>query len=73
MEETLPRMGAGGGGLGMLQAHCIYRAPYFYRHIISIAGYQTLDSGGWGPLHHSKSSVLHQPGDLTLCPSADPG
>ena len=57
-------MGAGGGGLGMTQAHYVYRVPYFYRHIISISGYQALGPEGWGALHHSTSPILHQPGDL---------
>ena len=41
----------GGGGLGMIWAHYIYCALYFYYYYISSTwGHQALDPGGWGPL-----------------------
>ena len=40
-----------GDGLGMIQAHYIYCALYFYYYYISfISDHQALDTGGWGPL-----------------------
>ena len=41
----------GGGGLGMIWAHYIYCALYFYYYYISsTSGHQALHPGGWGPL-----------------------
>ena len=40
-----------GDGLGMIQAHYIYCALYFYYYYISsISDHETLDPGSWGPL-----------------------
>ena len=42
--------GWGGDGLGMIQAHYIYGALYFYYYCISsTSGHQSLDQGGWDP------------------------
>ena len=39
--------GIGGGGwFGMIQAHYIYYALYFYYYISSISDHQALDPGG---------------------------
>ena len=40
-----------GDGLGMTQAHHVYRVFYFYCYYISsTSDHQALDPGGWGPL-----------------------
>ena len=40
-----------GDGLGMIQAHYIYCALYFYYYYISsTSDHQALDPRGWGPL-----------------------
>ena len=40
-----------GDGFGVIQAHYIYCALYFYYYYISSTwGHQALDPGGWGPL-----------------------
>ena len=44
-------LGRGCDGLGMIQAHCMYYALYFYYYCISCTlDHQALDGGGWGPL-----------------------
>ena len=44
-------MDLGVGDFGMIWAHCIYCAFYFYYYYInSTWGHQALDPGGWGPL-----------------------
>ena len=38
-------------GFGMIQAHYLYCALYFYYYYISsTSDHQALDPGGWGPL-----------------------
>ena len=45
-------------GLGMIQAHYIYWALYFYCYYISsTSDHQALDPGGWGPLLYRASSL----------------
>ena len=40
-------------GFGMIQAHYIYCALYFYYYYINSTSYhKALDPGGWGPLMH---------------------
>ena len=52
LDEEGERGGRGLVGLGMIQAHHIYGALYFYYYYISphLMDHQTLDPGGWGPL-----------------------
>ena len=51
---------AWGDGFGMIQAHCIYCALYFYYYCISsTSDYQASDLRGWGPLCEG-SSVRRQ-------------
>ena len=51
--------GGVGGGLGMIQAHCISCALYcYYCYISSTSDHQALDSGGWGPLSHCIHSFI---------------
>ena len=47
--QLFHRCGGGRGGLGIIQAHYIYCALYFYYYYIkSTPGHQVLDPGGWG-------------------------
>ena len=48
--STVRSGGVGGDGFGMIQAHYIYCALYFYYNIKSTSDHQALDSGGWGLL-----------------------
>ena len=42
-----------GGGFGMIQAHYVYCALYFYYYYInSTSDRKALDPGGWGSLTH---------------------
>lgn len=50
MEDSFPRDQRVGDGLGLIQAHDIYCALYFY-YISIISDHQALlDPRGWGPL-----------------------
>ena len=47
-----------GDGLGIIQAHYIHCAIYFYCYYISsTSDHQALDPGGWGPLLYRASSL----------------
>ena len=51
VEDNFSEDQGGGDGFGMIQAHYIYHALYFYYYYISsTSDYQALDPGGWGPL-----------------------
>ena len=54
LEDNFTMDGSGmRGGLGMIQAHYIYRLLYFYYdyYISSTSDHQALGPGGWGPLY----------------------
>ena len=47
-----PQTGQGRDGFRMIQTHDIYYIFYYYYYYISsTSNHQTLDLGGWGPLH----------------------
>ena len=51
-EDDFSMDGLGVGRFGMIHAHYIYCALYFYYYYISsISDHQALDPGGWGTLH----------------------
>ena len=48
-----------GHGCGMIQAHYIYCALYFYYYYISsTSDHQALDPGGWGPLQYREIKLF---------------
>ena len=53
-KTVFPRTTVGGDGLGMIQAHYIYCALYFYYYYISpTSNRQTLGPRGWGHLYYT--------------------
>ena len=53
MEDNFSMDWGQGDGFGMIQAHYIYCALYFYYYYINSTSYhKALDPGGWGPLMH---------------------
>ena len=51
MEDNFSMDWGHGASLGMIQAHYIYYALYFYYHYISsTSDHVSLDPRGWGPL-----------------------
>ena len=49
-EDDFSKDGLEVGRLGLVQAHYIYCALYFYYYISPTLDYQALDPEGWGPL-----------------------